>query len=261
MVRRDFLRNGTLALAGGLLGLNGFQTALAAGSDASGNTQGQQPPRVALIIDDIGFSRSKTRRFLSLGIPITFAVLPKLARSVEIALEIHENHHEIMLHQPMEPTNPRLNPGPGALFVGSDPEKIQTVLRENIREIPFAIGVNNHMGSRFTASAHDIRKALTTIQTTGLFFIDSLTSGRSLAYRTARQLNMTTARRNTFLDSVPEVPAVVAQLARLKRHADRFGSAVGIGHPFGATAEGIRRFIDSPAHADVSLVHISEVLA
>ena len=260
MVRRDFLRNSTLALAGAFLGLNGFQNAFAAGSGAAGNTQGPNFPRMALIIDDIGFSRSKARRFLSMGIPITFAILPRLARSVEIALEIQENHHEILLHQPMEPTNPRLNPGPGALFVGSDPEKIQDVLRENIHEMPYAIGVNNHMGSRFTASAPDIRKALTTIQETGLFFIDSLTSGRSLAYRTARQLKMTTARRNTFLDVAPEVSAVVAQLIRLKRHAVRFGSAVGIGHPFAATAEGIRRFIDDPAHADASLVHISGIL-
>jgi len=74
-----------------------------------------------------------------------------------------------MLHQPMEPFNPTLNPGPGALYVGKDPEKIAAVIDENIDEIPYASGINNHMGSRFTSSAEDIRNALEAIKSSGRF--------------------------------------------------------------------------------------------
>jgi len=256
MLRREFLRNSATALAGSLMGLGCVQ-AVFAGEHTVRRTE--EPPRMALIIDDIGYSRSRTRQFLALQVPITFAVLPQLRYSRELAVEIHENRHEIMLHQPMEPYNSFLNPGPGALFVGTNPVKIAAVIEKNINDIPYASGINNHMGSRFTSSAPDIYSALTAIKTSGLFFVDSVTSGRSLAYRTARQLEITAACRNIFLDNRPTATAVYAQLLKLKAHAVGFGGAVGIGHPFSATIEGIRRFISDPTNSDVSLVHVSQV--
>ena len=93
------------------------------GSEADGD-----PPacraRISLIIDDIGSSPSRLRPFLDLGIPITFAILPKLRYSQEHACEIHRQGHEIILHQPMEPFNRFLDPGPGALYVGDEEDKI-----------------------------------------------------------------------------------------------------------------------------------------
>ncbi len=258
MVRREFLRYGAAALAGSLMGSGWVPTVFAGVSTTS--SPPEEPPRMALIIDDIGYSRSRTRQFMTLKVPITFAVLPRLRYSRELAVEIHENRHEIMLHQPMEPFNAFLNPGPGALFVGAKPGQIATIIEENVNDVPHASGINNHMGSRFTSSASDIHNALASIKSRGLFFVDSLTSGRSLAYRTARQLEITTIRRNIFLDNRPTAGAVYTQLLKLKAHAARFGSAVGIGHPFPATVRGIRRFISDPSHSEVSLVHISHLL-
>lgn len=263
MIRRKFLRNCAAFLAGTLVGCNGIQRAVAAGTGGCFEPRAVRNPKqaqIALIIDDIGFSRFRARQFLSIGIPITFAVLPRLGPSREMALEIHENGHEVMLHQPMEPFNSRLNPGPGALYVGNRPERITAVVQENIAEIPNISGVNNHMGSRFTASAPDIQSALNAIKNSDLFFIDSLTSGRSVALKTARRLDMTTAGRNVFLDTVPEADAVYGQLLKLKRHADRFGQALGIGHPFTGTVRGIRRFVENPAHSGVAMVHVSRIL-
>jgi len=217
-------------------------------------------PRAALIIDDIGNSRARARQFLALDIPITFAILPRLKHSRALASEIHRSGHEVMLHQPMEPYNPRLDPGPGALYVGEEASTISKIIQNNISDVPHAIGVNNHMGSRFTACKSEITETLRVIKENDLFFVDSLTSHSSQAYKTALQLHMVTARRNVFLDHVRNETAILCQLHTLTRCARHYGFAVGIGHPFPETAWAIGAFLKNHSISDISLVHISDIL-
>jgi len=240
----------------GLFGLAG--PARAAGFN--GRSQGRSRPRIALIIDDIGFSRSRARAFLDIGVPMTFAVLPRLRFSESLAFEIHEQGQQIMLHQPMEPFNASLDPGPGAVFVRDEPEKIVATVRENLEEIPFVVGANNHMGSRFTASSKKMSQVLPVIQEKGLFFVDSLTSGRSTAFRTAQSLHMPTASRNVFLDNRREVRAILGRLNQLRRHALTRGHAIGIGHPHPETSLAVKAFASSLDPDAVDLVHVSRLL-
>lgn len=245
-------------LIGGTLGLGRFSSVFAAGADADDPCR---KPRIALIIDDIGRSRSSAQRFLDLDIPITYSILPRRRHSCNLAVDIRGLGHEVMLHQPMEPHNAEsFDPGPGAIFVGDSHGKIKAIVEENISDVPFAIGVNNHMGSRLTESPEEIRSALNIVQRNGLFFVDSFTSGRSVAYRTARRLGMASAGRNIFLDNIPDETAILTQLTRLKRHAYRYGRAVGIGHPFQPTARAIGRFAQSLEGTEAALVHVTGVL-
>lgn len=250
MKRREFLIKSASFLAGGLVGFGGLAQAFARPSR----------PRMALIIDDIGHSVSRARQFLELHIPITFAILPRLAHTRELALEIHGGGHEIMLHQPMEPYDRGLDPGPGALYVGDDRKRIVRVMEENLTEIPFARGVNNHMGSRFTASKRETYQALGVLQETDLFFVDSLTSSRSVAYETARRLHVPAASRHVFLDNHPCEGAVLSSLERLRLHALKHGCGIGIGHPFPETARAIDRFVKGLRDSELSLVHVSRLI-
>ncbi|MBN2124551.1 MAG: divergent polysaccharide deacetylase family protein [Deltaproteobacteria bacterium] len=259
MQRREFLIKSASFLMGSLFGFGAWSRALAFSSSPRQDASPARP-RLSLIIDDIGFSRCRAAAFLDLGVPITFAVLPRLAHSRDLALEIHRRGHEIMLHQPMEPTNGEIDPGPGALYVGDRPEKIMRTMEENISEIPFASGVNNHMGSRFTACEREINQALEVVRDRGLFFVDSLTSSRSMAYRTARRLDMPAARRNVFLDNLPEEAAVLRQLRKLRSYTLRSGEGIGIGHPFPETAGALARFLAEGRTRDLELVHISAVI-
>jgi len=257
MDRRNFLFKSLTLLTGSLLGLNSFSKALAYEKK---NYKSVNQPRIALIIDDIGYSFSAARQFLELSVPITFSILPRLTYSHDLAVEVRANGHEVMLHQPMEPYNSDFDPGPGALYVGYRAGKIITIMEENISNLPFAIGVNNHMGSRFTECQREISEALRVIKESGLFFVDSLTSSRSKAFMVARRLQMITTRRNIFLDNIADKSAILYQLHLLERHARKFGCAVGIGHPFPETAKAIGQFARSLKSSDVSLVHISRTL-
>jgi polysaccharide deacetylase 2 family uncharacterized protein YibQ len=224
-------------------------------------TETNHQPRIALIIDDIGNSRSIARQFAQLNLPLTFSILPHLYYSRELAVELHAEGYEIMLHQPMEPYDACCDPGPGALFVGDNTEIIERILDTNIGSMPFATGMNNHMGSRFTESHDEIRETLMFIKTRGLFFIDSYTSSNSIAYATARECRLSTAHRHVFLDNIRSVPAILFQLNCLKQHALEFGRAIGIGHPHIETALAIGRFAKRLKRSDIALVSASQVIS
>lgn len=257
MDRRTFLLTSSSFVLGNLLGLNSLSKAFAFDPiDQNPRTT----PRLALIIDDIGASLSHVKPFLELNVPMTFAILPRLAKSEESASLIHDEGHEIMLHQPMEPRDRGLSPGPGALYVGDEPSKISHIMEENISFIPFATGMNNHMGSRFTASLKEMLETLQVVKDKGLFFVDSLTAGDSKGYKTAKTLHLPATSRDVFLDNSVEESAIVCQLHRLKGIALRHGQAVGIGHPFIETARAIRHFLKGLKEAEFELVHMSDVL-
>lgn len=214
-----------------------------------------------MIIDDIGYSRRRAKMFLRLPIPITYAVLPRLSLSRPLAEEIHDAGHQVLLHQPMEPVDGRFDPGPGALYVRYGAGRIAEVLEENLSQIPFAEGVNNHMGSLFTARAEKMRPALMTLRGWRRFFVDSVTCSDTTGFRTAVRLHLPAARRNVFLDNVRSEAAICGQLRRLAQKALHGGCAVGIGHPYPETAAAIARFIEPSAAAGIEPVYVSALLA
>ena len=217
--------------------------------------------RIALIIDDIGYSRRRAGMFLSLPVPITYAVLPRLSLTRPLSEEIRDAGHQVLLHQPMEPLNSRFDPGPGALYVRYDSDRIAEILAENLADVPCAEGVNNHMGSLFTAHAEKMLPTLEALQGWNRFFVDSLTSPDSAGFRTARGLNLPAARRSVFLDNVRSEAAVYRQLQRLAAKALREGCAIGIGHPFAETAAAIARFVKPAAAAGIEPVYVSSLLS
>ena len=248
--RRLFLLKGVAYLSSALFGLNLFSTAKAGQRRIFPiNTPPLQKlplsefvPRIAFIIDDIGSSISRAQAFLDLKMPMTFSILPKLQYSDLLAEEIHDQGQEIMLHQPMEPYSHEADPGPGALYISYGDTEIEEIIQGNLSQIPQAMGVNNHMGSRFTSCPGKVVEALKIIKQKDLFFVDSLTSSHSQAYKMARRLNMRTAPRNVFLDTSPDIQAVRQQIIHLKQYALKHGAAIGIGHPYLSTLTALSDF-------------------
>jgi polysaccharide deacetylase 2 family uncharacterized protein YibQ len=220
----------------------------------------EAPPQLILVIDDFGYSLRQARRFLDLDIPLTYAVLPRLSRSREVAAAACAAGHEVMLHQPMEPLNASLDPGPGALYTGTSGDQVAQVLERNLDGIAGVRGVNNHMGSLFTASSEDIRHVLAFLRKRGLFFLDSLTTSHSVAYATARSMGLPAARRRVFIDNRPEEDAVLGQLHHLAAVTGRKGSVVGIGHPHRATASALARFIPCAVEQGLRFAGISALV-
>jgi polysaccharide deacetylase 2 family uncharacterized protein YibQ len=257
MDRREFIINSTSFLLGSLFGFSSFSKALACESNGDCKLP---KPRLSLIIDDIGPSVSRAKLFSEFDIPMTFAVLPRYSKSEDLALEFHNLGHEIILHQPMEPRDPAIDPGPGALYVGDGPKEIVKVMEENISSIPVATGVNNHMGSRFTAYQKEMHETLQIVKERELFFVDSLTSSDSKGYQTAQGLHMPAARRNVFLDNELNVDYILRQLRKLAHCSLKYGHGIGIGHPFPETAEAIGVFLKSLKNSPITFVNVSKLV-
>ncbi len=197
-------------------------------------TEGPPPPgegaTVALVIDDLGRSVADVERIEALGVPVTYAVLPYESRTAQVAAALRRRGEEMILHLPMQPEN-GANPGPGALTVTMSRAELAAATRRAFAAVPGALGMNNHMGSRLTADRTSMDAVLRVVGKRGLYFLDSRTTPESVAYRTARALDVPAAERQVFLDPDPRGDAVRYQFRRLLALARSRGSGIAIGHP------------------------------
>jgi len=192
---------------------------------------------IVLILDDVGFDHQPLERAMSIDPNVNFAVLPNGTKSSEFAATLHGRGFELLCHLPMEPENyPHVSPGEGAVLTSMSDGEIASTTRANISAIPFARGVNNHMGSRATADRRVMTDVLRALPT-GMYFIDSKTTGESVAAPLARSMRVKTASRNVFLDDVQDPVAIRHQLAELVRTANARGVAIGIGHMYPSTVK------------------------
>jgi polysaccharide deacetylase 2 family uncharacterized protein YibQ len=200
-------------------------------------------PKVAIIIDDLGYDTSLAEGFVRLDLPLTLSILPFAPHTRSIAHRAREGGREVMLHLPMEPRSyPRINPGDGVLLVSMERAAILEVLERDLDEVPFLKGVNNHMGSRFTEDREKMMVVLAELKRRGLYFVDSKTSPMSVAFDLARQMEIRTACRDIFLDNDLSEDALKIQMERLLAVARHKGHAIGIGHPHKETLWFLRRY-------------------
>ncbi|HEX6176980.1 MAG TPA: divergent polysaccharide deacetylase family protein [Thermoanaerobaculia bacterium] len=193
------------------------------------------PPSIVLIIDDFGFEGQPLDRAMSLDPDINFAILPNGNRATAFAERLNERGFEILCHLPMEPIGAE-SPGRNAILTAMSTDEIGDLVRANLRAVPHARGVNNHMGSRATADRRVMSSVLSAIPE-GMYFVDSRTGASSVAATLARQMRVKTATRDVFLDDVRTREAVRQQVAVLASLARQRGVAVGIGHPHPVTLD------------------------
>lgn len=197
-----------------------------------------QKPLVCIIIDDMGYDKKIASRFLDLDAPLTFSFLPFGPFQEDIIRAADSKGVEIMLHLPMEPDEyPRVDPGPGALLTSMSSDELIRQLTEDIRSVPGAVGVNNHMGSKMTSISSRMYQIFSILKKERLFFIDSRTTVNTLCKPSARLLEVPFAERDVFLDHVETADFVRKQISELMEKAEKNGSAIGIGHPHEVTVQ------------------------
>lgn len=193
-------------------------------------------PKVAIIIDDLGYDKRIAEKFLELDAVFTFSILPHSPFLKKINRLARDNGVEIMLHLPMEPIEyPTVNPGPGTLLTSMSPDKLISQLEINLDALPSAKGVNNHMGSKMTADSNPMHQIFSILKKRDLFFIDSRTSIATLGKPSARLFKVPFAQRDVFIDHLQEPDLIRRQINELVDIAERYGEAIGIAHPHSVT--------------------------
>ncbi|MDD3312030.1 divergent polysaccharide deacetylase family protein [Pseudodesulfovibrio sp.] len=216
-------------------------------------------PQLAVVIDDIGENTTVLEGLVRLDFPVTLAVWPNASHTDESVALAKSSGHDLIVHFPMEPQGyPKYNPGDDALFITMTDAQVRARVAQNLARVPGAIGVNNHMGSRFTENGPGMRAALDEFRQRGLFFLDSLTTPHSVGRKVARELGVPFYERDIFLDNVKDVNAIILQLKKAENVARKQGRAIAIGHPYPATLAGLREWAASRNTA-VRLVPLSQM--
>lgn len=224
---------------------------------------GREAPRVAIVIDDMGQDLRKLDELLKIGAPITVAVLPRLVHSRDVALGAHSSGLEVILHLPMEPKNSgpeEHDPGKGALLTGMRITDVKARIEEDLKDVPYATGVNNHMGSLFTEDTELMRAVLEVIKSKDLYFLDSRTTSASVANRLASEMGVRNGMRNVFLDNNRDEDYIRGQIKELAAIAKKRGKAIAIGHPYPETLEVLKENVSMLKSQGIEVVRLSDLI-
>lgn len=220
-------------------------------------------PRVAIVIDDMGGDLKALAELLEIDAPITFAVLPRLSHSKDVAEAAYSKGHEVLLHLPMEPkpsADGQKDPGHGALLTSMSAVDVRSMVEDDFKDVPHASGINNHMGSKFTEDETLMRAVMEVVREKNLFFLDSLTTPASVGSRLAKELGVRGARRDIFLDNTRDGAYIKAQLNGLATAARKRGKAVAIGHPYPETIAALKDALPELKRSGIEVVRLSEII-
>ncbi|TXC91538.1 divergent polysaccharide deacetylase family protein [Metabacillus litoralis] len=187
--------------------------------------------QVAIVIDDLGNNMKGTEEILSLQIPITVAVMPFLPTTKKDARLAHKNGHEVILHLPMEPISGKKSwLGPGAITTELSDKEIRKRVQDAIDEVPYAVGMNNHMGSKVTADKRVMRIILEVCKERNLYYLDSKTTGKSVVENLAKDLQVPYLENELFFDEQYTIQHIIKQANLLMSRIEQDNEIIAIGH-------------------------------
>jgi len=217
-------------------------------------------PRVAVIIDDVGFDAERARSFLELKPSLTLSLLPTAPQAQAIAREALAKGVEVLLHLPMEPKeSDGEGAGPGVLLARMGEEDFVKTLRDHLNRIPGIKGVNNHMGSLLTEKEDKMALLFSELRRRNLFYVDSRTTPQTVASKVAADMKVPMASRSVFLDNDLSQEAMKDQWDRLFAMAREQGYAVLIAHPHRETLTFLREHLRD-LRSQVRLVRVADIV-
>jgi polysaccharide deacetylase 2 family uncharacterized protein YibQ len=214
---------------------------------------------IAILIDDLGYNRHGMESSLALPKEVALAILPETPFARKTALASQKQKRITLLHAPME-NQRELALGPGGLYAKMTEDELKATLNKDLDGLPGIQGVNNHMGSLLTTKADSMTWVMEILKGRSLFFIDSLTSPKSVAEKIAQEHGLKTVSRDVFLDNIRTENAIDRQFSRLIKQARLHGKALAIGHPYPETTAYLKKRLSLLEEDGVRLIPLTEVL-
>ena len=221
----------------------------------------QSAPRIAIIIDDLGYHLSAGQRAVSLPGPVACSILPGTPRAAQLARAAWERGKEVLLHLPLQSVDRTGAAEPGSITIDTTREGFAEAFESAIATVPFAVGVNGHRGSLLTRHPGHMSWLMEEILLAGgLYFVDSYTTHRSVALQIASEQGVPAIKRDVFLDSDRAPENVAKEFERLKTLARERGIAVAIGHPYPETLAFLEHAIPNLVEEGIELVPLRELI-
>lgn len=219
------------------------------------------PPRIAIIIDDLGHQLAAGRRAVNLPGPVACAVLPRTPRATLLAEAAFAAGKEVLLHLPLQSMAQSGIAEPGGIVLDTTRRELARSFAKSMASVPHAVGVSNHQGSLLTQHPGHMGWLMEEIEAQGnLFFVDSYTTHRSVALDLARESGVPAVRRDVFLDPDRSPQTLEREFERLKELARSQGMAVGIGHPYPATLAFLESELPKLAEDGIELIGVGDYI-
>ncbi|MBN2373137.1 divergent polysaccharide deacetylase family protein [bacterium] len=218
-------------------------------------------PRVALVIDDLGYNPDLAEELFQIDFPFTVSVLPNLPHSEFIAKRAIQKGKEVILHLPMEPYDyPNMHIEKDTLLTSMEDEEIRRLIQKALENMDCVVGANNHMGSRMVENREKMVIVLEEMKKRGLFFLDSRTSPNTVVYDLAQTMQVKSAERDVFLDGQNDVDYILKKIEEVADLAQNEGCGIAIGHLQPKTIEALRRCLSQLDKRGIQMVKLSEVI-
>ncbi|XXN63215.1 divergent polysaccharide deacetylase family protein [Enterobacter ludwigii] len=214
--------------------------------------------KLSIVIDDFGYRPKEENKVLQMPTAISVAVLPNAPHAREMATKAHQGGREVLIHLPMAP----LSKQPlekDTLTPEMSSTEIERIIREASGKVPYAVGLNNHMGSKMTSSLSGMQKVMQVLNHYNYYFLDSMTIGNSQSIPAAQGTNVKVLKRRVFLDDSQDEASIRTQFTRAVKLAQRDGYAIAIGHPHPTTVRVLQQMLPT-LPADITLVRPSQLL-
>lgn len=214
-------------------------------------------PMIAIVIDDMGVDARRSAQVIAMNVPLTTSFLSYAHNLRQQATEARAHGHELLLHMPMEPLGEGYDPGPDVLLTSMSADVVEARLTQSLASFNGYVGINNHMGSKFTSSEASMHPVMRVLHKDGLLFLDSLTSAKSVGAKIAQAEGVPNLTRQVFIDDNPSPAMIREQLLRVEEHARKTGSAIAIGHPRDTTIEALRAWLPTLPDKGFQLVPLT----
>lgn len=228
--------------------------------DGIAQTYAPDGPYLALVLDDCGYSKRNLNTIRDLGAPVTLAVLPGTPYAGYVSDFAQENDIETIVHMPMEPVGKNVALEKETITVGMSPLEIESAIDYALSKVPSAKGVNNHMGSRFTADEEGMSSVMSVLAAKDLYFLDSLTTGSSVCEAAAGKYGVPFIVRDVFLDNSPKKEDISAKMNKIDQILSSGRSVVAIGHDRTNTVAVLKEYLPNFQDKGYTLVSLSELI-
>jgi uncharacterized protein len=222
------------------------------------NTPAAVKGKLAVVIDDAGRDLESQHVYESLGIPLTLAVMPNQVHTRDAALSWHAHGLPVILHQPMESVS-GIGMESKAILTSMGDEEIRSLLKSSLSQVPEAVGINNHQGSKATTDRHTMDVVMNELHHRHLFFFDSRTNSTTAADTAAASYGVPYVRNDLFVDNEADVAAISAMIREAAKRAQKYGTYVIIGHCRPKTAEAFRQMVPQLENEGIQFVYVSSL--
>lgn len=214
--------------------------------------------KLAVVIDDAGRDLESQHVYESLGIPLTLAVMPNQVHTRDAALSWHAHGLPVILHQPMESVS-GIGMESKVILTSMGDEEIRSLLKSSLSQVPEAVGINNHQGSKATTNRHTMDVVMNELHHRHLFFFDSRTNSTTAADGAAASYGVPYVRNDLFVDNEADVAAISAMIREAAKRAQKYGTYVIIGHCRPKTAEAFRQMVPQLEKEGIQFVYVSSL--